>query len=531
LLDPGIEVFRSVVLLIMWRSFLQAIWRKQLRLPAFTDSKRLGLTSYVEDLQVMKGKCFTSALSKPVESPRKAGMDRRDKPLRQISPQRLRQIALKTTGQTYRASRWQLSIYDQLYGKGQDLVALFGVTQYDNLTTLEASKYDVQAMADLITESIHQASPELSADQFVVAAVDPDLEHFEISLDAALSRAKNGSLLVYFSGHGLILDGELYLAFRHTVSGRLVTTAFPTYKFLDLVSQYHIANLVLVLDCCYASAAADSLGLALDRVAPTLDLLHKRDEEALTILAASARSDEALATSKQSVFTEVFVHSARELFESRGAVVVSDLCEAIGRKMDALRLGQQLGIFASAQGKATVILSELPAFRRLSDQVKFLIAERLSKQGSALRAVAARVIRDWDKEPKVPAGWTLVKLRRRVDIFSRVLGWDLDFVIVGPEGIAAYRPENWSEFPADKVLEVRMDRERIMGGMAVAPSVNVEISIVDTNLRVSSLFRETDVDHRYRYKHAELFDALNTAVDMYQQDRRKAELGGVNLFH
>jgi len=69
-----------------------------------------------------------------------------------------------------------------------------------------------------------------------------------------------------------------------------------------------------------------------------------------------------------------------------------------------------------------------------------------------------------------------------------------------------------------------------MGGMAVATGENVEIFIVDTDLRVSSLFREIGVDRSDRCKHAELFDAMNNLVGFYQQQRREAELGGIKLF-
>jgi hypothetical protein len=38
------RAIKLVVLLIIWRNFLQAIWRKRLRLPALADPEKLGPT-------------------------------------------------------------------------------------------------------------------------------------------------------------------------------------------------------------------------------------------------------------------------------------------------------------------------------------------------------------------------------------------------------------------------------------------------------------------------------------------------------
>jgi hypothetical protein len=340
-------------------------------------------------------------------------------------------------------------------------------------------------------------------------------------LGTVFTGTRNGTLLIYFSGHGLLTrKGDLYLALKDTHSRRLASSAFPAYKFIDLISEYHISNLLLVLDCCYASAAADSLGVSLDTVAPTLDLLHKRDAEALTIIAASARRDIALAGNR-SVFTESFVASARALLESGKPVVVSELCEEIALRMDGLGLGQQLGVYASPAGKATVILDVLPANRRISDRISATLLERMTKQRSTVYSVVAHVVENWEKVLLVPDDWTLIRTSRRLDIFSRPIGWRLYFILVGPDGIATCKNGQVMVYPADDILDVK--RQMIPGR-----DVNTyEVGIVDLNSRVIPIHEETILANSSQSLHWDILHAIREAVVAYKRNRKEAELDGI----
>lgn len=416
-------------------------------------------------------------------------------------------------GKQYSKSRWQLSVYDQMDGKGQDFIALFGVTNYKNLPEIKAPQSDVVAMAALLGQSIQSTKPSMPNDRLLLESLDPDLVSFENKLEFAFSRARNGSLLVYFSGHGLTHNRELYLAVGATNKRRLVTTAFPAYKFLDLVAQYHIANFILVLDCCFASVAADATGLALDQVAPALELLHSRDEVAFTILAASGRNEEALATNKQSVFTRKFIEAASSLVETRGAVVVSDLCDSVAREMSTLGLGQQLGVYASEQGLSTVILSGLPGYRRISERIRMTLDARIANQARVLKSSAEQIVKSWGKDIRLPVDWKLLKLSSK----------EPSFILIGPLGVASHQATRLQVFPADQILDVREDHERTQAGMAHTGHDTYKISIVDRNLNVTRLFSQTIFVPSEEPIYSNLRRIVEAALSIYECNRKKAE--------
>jgi hypothetical protein len=79
--------------------------------------------------------------------------------------------------------------------------------------------------------------------------------------------------LVYFSGHGAIEGGELYLELDGTTA-QLFPTAFASRRLLDPFRMCQASNKLLILDCCHAGAAVG--GVKDSRSLPVAELLPTR---------------------------------------------------------------------------------------------------------------------------------------------------------------------------------------------------------------------------------------------------------------
>jgi hypothetical protein len=83
---------RVVYGIICRKYYFGIICRKQLKLPTLTDPEKLGLAP-IGRFASHERQVTYAGIGKVSRIPRKASMELRDRPLRQISPQRLRQIA------------------------------------------------------------------------------------------------------------------------------------------------------------------------------------------------------------------------------------------------------------------------------------------------------------------------------------------------------------------------------------------------------------------------------------------------------
>jgi uncharacterized caspase-like protein len=66
-------------------------------------------------------------------------------------------------------------------------------------------------------------------------------------------------LLIYFSGHGELLTGKLFLLLD-TTSESVFDTAINTRHVLDAIEFSPAANKLLILDCCHAGGAVGFKG-------------------------------------------------------------------------------------------------------------------------------------------------------------------------------------------------------------------------------------------------------------------------------
>jgi len=78
---------------------------------------------------------------------------------------------------------------------------------------------------------------------------------------AASELKKNDTLLFYFSGHGVVEGGRLYLLLAGTQLESMLATALPASAILDAMKECKANQRILILDCCNAGLVMRETGL------------------------------------------------------------------------------------------------------------------------------------------------------------------------------------------------------------------------------------------------------------------------------
>ncbi|HVU49249.1 MAG TPA: caspase family protein [Polyangia bacterium] len=115
---------------------------------------------------------------------------------------------------------------------------------------------------DAVPVDLARMGRSFEARGYAVAPVAPDLEAAEAraALGALLDAAALGpddAAVLYFSGHGCVVDGDHYLAARGFSSDRAAATGVKTQELLEIVTRRRprAGKVWLILDCCGAGGA------------------------------------------------------------------------------------------------------------------------------------------------------------------------------------------------------------------------------------------------------------------------------------
>ena len=173
---------------------------------------------------------------------------------------------------------------------------LIGVNDYEYFNNLSCCVYDAKQM-----ESLLRTHEDGSPNYFCSRLSSDRDEVTEGSLRAALRKLTGGAnqgddLLFYFSGHGMVIDGE----------GALVTTdakpndvGFPMHELLRRVNRCGAGSVMIILDCCHSGEMGNTgSGGTINQT--TLS-------EGVTILSASSPEQVSQEGLLNSLFTELIM--------------------------------------------------------------------------------------------------------------------------------------------------------------------------------------------------------------------------------
>lgn len=124
------------------------------------------------------------------------------------------------------------------------------------------------------------------------------------------SCSPNDTFVCYFSGHGVLDGGSLFLLWDDTELDQLLATGLPVSAITEALRHSRARNKLLILDCCHAGAAVGS-GLRDISNVPVKEVVEPENH---LVLMASDR-----------------LQRTRELEELGGGFLTQELCSALSK--------------------------------------------------------------------------------------------------------------------------------------------------------------------------------------------------------
>lgn len=138
----------------------------------------------------------------------------------------------------------------------------------------------------------------------------PTLINLRSQLRAALLSAEigpNDRILVYFSGHGTLVDGQTYLVPSDASLQNRKESCYPVQELHDLLKSCRCQRKMLVLDCCYAGGDL-SERLQVPDGSYLVDAVNVDEVPGCVVMASSSRREQSLEwpARKQGLFSYWF---------------------------------------------------------------------------------------------------------------------------------------------------------------------------------------------------------------------------------
>jgi uncharacterized caspase-like protein len=315
-------------------------------------------------------------------------------------------------GRSYTKSRWKVNVVASKPPVRGREVAIIAPLNYVSMRPIPASKNDISDVARVLSAHVPATSP-------------VTVSQFKTSLRAAFESAYRKTLVLYYSGHGILFEGELFLTAEYSVPDHPLETALPLFKLLDLMSECQVINLVLILDCCYSGSAGDNLGLSFDELDPSLERFFDDDQIAITIIASSGRGEESFHTPTNSVFTDAFVRAMSMARSEKSRVTVGALIGMIPKVTTDQR--QRMRVFSSQQAEDVDLADEVEDAANLELAKSAARQDRKTDQIRKLRQVDFRLFQGEHFELQD------IQIFRKepVGLRSRIIGLGLAFIAIG----------------------------------------------------------------------------------------------------
>jgi formylglycine-generating enzyme required for sulfatase activity len=148
---------------------------------------------------------------------------------------------------------------------------------------------------------------------FAVSGPEPGADVFAVRQSlyaAAESCQEQDTFVCYFSGHGFLDQGSLFLLWDNSEVERLLSTALPVEAIILALQRCKAQNRLLILDCCHAGAVASAVGFKDAGGIPVAEMGIKPSN--YLVLMAAER-----------------LERARELEELQGSFLTAKLCDAL----------------------------------------------------------------------------------------------------------------------------------------------------------------------------------------------------------
>ena len=192
-----------------------------------------------------------------------------------------------------------------------------------------------------ITHNLHDLRRALTADigLFEPARVHvfDHVEHGDLKAVATLARATSDTLVVYYAGHGLNENDDLYLAYADTDRDQPQLTGLGYDKVRHIVTSSPARRCIVILDCCYAGKVIEWMGPGDAGAAGELDI------RGTYVLTATGMTAKAIAPQgeRHTAFTGALLRMLRDGVDNgREFLCVADLHPRLAAELRSRNLPQ-----------------------------------------------------------------------------------------------------------------------------------------------------------------------------------------------
>jgi uncharacterized caspase-like protein len=264
---------------------------------------------------------------------------------------------------------------------------LIGVSEYkQGLDPLPGAVRDVDAVKDVL---VHPEMGEFRESDITVLK-NSDCQEMKYAIDELFAdREKGDLLLLYFSGHGISVNGQLYLCTRETrkTNNRLVNPSAVSAQFIhECINESKSRHQVIILDCCYSGAIAK--GMTHVKADGTINLEQNLGGEGRAILTSSSEIELSFGTDVEHEFSglSVYTHFLLEGIKTGAADVGNDSWIPI----------EKIHSYAASEVKKHNS-NMTPQYLPVRDGSKILLAKSLKKSVSSCSDISASTAVDVPK--------------------------------------------------------------------------------------------------------------------------------------
>ena len=207
---------------------------------------------------------------------------------------------------------------------------------------------------------------------------NPESGYFGERLGKWLSdpdRKKTDQVVLYYSGHGVVVGGEHYLKMTNSDDRNIPTTAFLTSTLGRMLAGTRIRQLMVILDTCHAAAGGNDFQAIAQKFVSSLSVTDTTPRCFYALAAARPRGE-----ASQSVFSEAFVRAAEEHPSSYDSLV-----GLINQEFETKFLQQRASVSSLGVELSPPFLTKLqhkaePKSRQeYRDKVRAALSEELSR--------------------------------------------------------------------------------------------------------------------------------------------------------
>ncbi|MBF8185566.1 caspase family protein [Nonomuraea sp. K274] len=191
---------------------------------------------------------------------------------------------------------------------------LIGTSSYLQMAALPAVENNLKALQELLEDGALWGLPPTHC----TVVRDPELATDMLDPVREAAAAAEDTLVVYFSGHGLLDDsGELYLTLPESDRDRMYTSV--RYAYLkDQLLDSRARHKVVILDCCYSGRALGAMGAD--------DEVRLADSAAMSgTYVMAAANDTARVVGEYSAFSGELISLIRNGIPDQGAMLTVDV--------------------------------------------------------------------------------------------------------------------------------------------------------------------------------------------------------------